>query len=76
MTETPQLLSIKPVRRWGHSHVVTLAKEVRTALKLEAGDQVVFRKIGRYVFIAVAKAFALAPVTKEEIQKAREALEG
>jgi antitoxin component of MazEF toxin-antitoxin module len=74
VSETPQLLSIKPVRRWGHSHVVTLAKEVRTALALEDGDQVVFRKIGRYVFIAVARAYALAPVTKDEIRKAREAL--
>jgi len=74
VSNIPQLLSIKPVRRWGHSHVVTLAKEVRLALNLEPGDQVVFRKIGRYVFIAVAKAFVLAPVTKAEIQKAREAL--
>ena len=46
------------------------------ALGMEAGDTIVFRKIGRYVFIVAAKTFALAPVTKEEIRMAREALEG
>jgi antitoxin component of MazEF toxin-antitoxin module len=74
MSETPQILSIKPIRRWGHSRVVSVSKEVRAALKVEAGDQIVFRKVGRYVFILAAKAFQIAPVTKEEIQLARAAL--
>jgi antitoxin component of MazEF toxin-antitoxin module len=76
VSETPQLLSIKKARKWGSSHVVTLSKEVRVAMGLESGDTVVFRKIGRYVFIVAAKTFALAPVTKEEIRMARAALEG
>lgn len=76
MKDTPQLLSLKKARYWGGSHVVTLSKEVREAMGMERGDTIVFRKVGRYVFIAVAKAFALAPVTKEEIQKARATLGG
>lgn len=74
MKDTPQLLSTKPVRKWGHSHVVTLSKEVRQILGIKEGDQVTFRKVGRYVFIAVVHAFAVAPVSKEEIRQAREAL--
>jgi bifunctional DNA-binding transcriptional regulator/antitoxin component of YhaV-PrlF toxin-antitoxin module len=76
VTETPQLLSVKPVRKFGHSHVVTLPKEVRSALGIKLGDQITFRKIGRYVFIAVVHAFAVAPVSKEEFRQAREALGG
>jgi antitoxin component of MazEF toxin-antitoxin module len=72
--ETPQLLTIKPVRKWGHSYVVTLPKEVRSAMGVKAGDQITFRKIGRYFFIAVVHAFAVAPVTKEEMRQARAAL--
>lgn len=74
MSDTPQLLSIKPVRKWGHSHVVTLSKEVRAVLGIKDGDQVTFRKVGRYVFIAVVHAFAVAPISKGELQQAREAL--
>jgi len=76
VSETPQVLSIKPIRRWGHSRIVTLSKEVREALKVEAGDQIVFRKVGRYVFILAAKAFQIAPVTNKEMAMARAALEG
>ena len=72
MKDTPQLLSIKPVRRWGYSHVVTLSKEVRSALGIKGGEQICFRKVGRYVFIAVVNAFAVAPVTREEIRRAGE----
>jgi antitoxin component of MazEF toxin-antitoxin module len=74
VSDTPQLLSIKPVRKWGHSHVVTLPKEVRSVMGIKEGDQITFRKIGRYVFIAVVHAFSVAPVSKEEIRLAREAL--
>ena len=76
MSETPQLLSVKMVREWGGSYVVTLTKQVREALKIKAGDQVGFRKIGRYVFIVPVRAFQVAPVTKEEMAMAREALGG
>ena len=72
--DTPQLLSLKPVRYWGGSYVVTLTKDVRNALGIKRGDQVAFRKVGRYVFIAVVHAFAVAPVSKEEIRQARAAL--
>jgi antitoxin component of MazEF toxin-antitoxin module len=74
MSNTPQILSIKPIRQWGHSRVVSVSKEVRAALKVEAGDQIVFRKVGRYVFIMAAKAFQIAPVTGEEMALARAAL--
>jgi antitoxin component of MazEF toxin-antitoxin module len=73
MTETPQLLAIKPVRKWGHSHVVTLSKEVRAALDVKAGDQVTFRKVGRMVYIAVIRAFQVAPVSEAEKRQARAA---
>lgn len=76
MSEIPQLLATKPVRKYGHSHVVTLPKEVRSVLKIKQGDQITFRLIGRYVFIAVVRAFAVAPVSKEEFRQAREALGG
>lgn len=71
---TPQLLSTNRVRRWGGSYVVSLTKDVRAALGLSDGDTVAFRKVGRYVFVSVVRAFAVAPVSKEEIQQAREAL--
>lgn len=71
---TPQLLSTNRVRRWGGSYVVSLTKEVRQALGLTDGDTIAFRKVGRYVFVSVVRAFAVAPVTKEEIQQARAAL--
>lgn len=74
--ETPQILAIKPIRKWGHSSVVTVSKEVRRALSVEPGDQIVFRKVGRYVFILAVNAGLLAPVTKEEMAMAREALGG
>ena len=74
MTKTPQLLAIKPIRKWGHSSVVSVPKEVRQALGVLPGDQIAFRKIGRYVFILAVNAFQLAPVTKEEMAMAREAL--
>jgi antitoxin component of MazEF toxin-antitoxin module len=69
--ETPQLLSVNRVRLWGGSHVVSLSKEVRAAMGIKGGDTVAFRKVGRYVFLAVVRAFAVAPVTREEIQQAR-----
>jgi antitoxin component of MazEF toxin-antitoxin module len=74
MTETPMLLSTKPIRKWGHSHVVTLPPEVRAVLGAKLGDQLTFRKVGRYVFLAVVHAFAVAPVSEEEFRQARAAL--
>src|SRR6266851_1101636 len=58
--ETPQILSLKPIRKWGHSHVVTMDKEVRQALNLKPGDKIAFRKIGRYVFILAVNAIQIA----------------
>ena len=74
LMDTPLLLSTKPVKRSGHSYVVSLSKEVRSALNVKQGEQLAFRKVGRYVFIAVVRAFAVAPVSKEEFRQAREAL--
>lgn len=74
--DTPQILSIKPIRKWGHSQVVTINKEVRAALNIKAGDQLAFRKIGRYVFILAVNAVQIAPVTKQEMAAARSALGG
>jgi len=74
VSDTPQFLSVKPVRKWGNSHVVTLSKEVRSALDLKQGDQITFRKIGRYVFLSVMADFTPAPVSWEEKRQVREAL--
>jgi len=74
MKDTPQLLAIKPIRKWGHSTVISVSKEVRQALNVQPGDQIAFRKVGRYVFILAVKAFQIAPVTKQEMLQAREAL--
>jgi len=76
VNETPQILAVKPIRKWGHSQVVSVSKEVREALNVQAGDHVVFRKLGRYVFILAVRASQLAPVTKQELAMAREALGG
>jgi antitoxin component of MazEF toxin-antitoxin module len=73
-SETPQLLATKRVRRWGHSHVVTIPSEVRKALNVKAGDSIAFRKVGRYVFLAVVRAFAVAPVSEEEMRQAHAAI--
>ncbi|HYL64461.1 MAG TPA: hypothetical protein VE077_17745 [Candidatus Methylomirabilis sp.] len=54
--------------------MVTLPAEVRSVLKIKDGDSITFRKVGRYVFIAVVNAFAVVPVSKEEFRQAREAL--
>jgi hypothetical protein len=43
-------------------------------LDAKLGDQLTFRKVGRYVFIAVVHAFAVAPISKEEFRQARQAL--
>ena len=74
MSETPQLLATTRVRKRGGSHVISLTSRVRAALGVKAEDQVAFRKIGRYVFIVVVNAFAVAPVSEKEIQQARAAL--
>ncbi len=71
---TPQLLATNRIRKWGGSYVVSLTKDVRAALGVKEGDDVAFRKVGRYVFVAVVRAFAVAPVSKEEMQQARAAL--
>lgn len=72
--DTPQLLAVKPVRKWGHSHVVTLSKEVRSLLKIKLGDQVIFRKYGPYVFLGVVRGAVVAPMAKTELPQAHEAL--
>lgn len=76
LMETPQLLSTKPVRKWGHSHVVSLDRPVREALDLKLGDQVTFRKVGRYVFLAVVRAFVVAPISEEERRLGRAVVGG
>lgn len=73
---TPQLLSSKPVRKWGHSHVVSLSPEVRKALGVQLGDVIAFRKVGRYVLISILRACSVIPVSEAEIKEARAALEG
>jgi antitoxin component of MazEF toxin-antitoxin module len=72
--DTPQLLSVKPVRKWGHSHVVTLSKEVRSLLKIKLGDQVIFRRYGPYVYIGVLRAAVVAPIAKTELAQVHAAL--
>jgi antitoxin component of MazEF toxin-antitoxin module len=71
---TPRLISTNRIRRWGGSYVVTLNKEVRQALGIGADDTIAFRKVGRFVFVSVVRAFAVAPISKEEIRQAHEAL--
>jgi antitoxin component of MazEF toxin-antitoxin module len=74
VSETPQLLSTKPVRRWGNSYVVTLSQEVRKALGIKLGDRVAFRKLGRYVVMGVERACQVIPVSSEEKRQAHEAI--
>lgn len=71
---TPLLLSTKRVRKWGHAYVISLDKQLRKVMNVKEGDDIAFRKIGRYVFVAVVRAYAVAPVSKEEMRQAREAL--
>lgn len=72
--ETPLLLAIKPVRKVGHSHVVSLSREVRAVLGVQVGDQLSFRRVGRVVYIAVLRGLSLAPVSNGEKKLAREAV--
>ena len=72
---TPQLLATNRIRKWGGSYVVSLTKDVRKALGVTEGDNIAFRKVGRYVFVAVIRAFVVAPVSKDELQQARVALD-
>lgn len=76
MKDTPRLLAIKPVRKYGHSFCVVMPREVREALGAEVNDQISFRKVGRYVFIAVVRACSVLPVSAAELKEARAALEG
>lgn len=76
MSETPRLLAVRPVRVWGHGHVVSLTREVREALGAQLGDQITFRKVGRYVFISVLRAATAIPISDSEFKEAREALGG
>ena len=71
MRETPLLLTTKPVRKNGNSYVVSLSKEVRAVMKIKLGDQITFRKVGRYVFIAVVRAFEVIPISTDELRQAR-----
>lgn len=71
---TPQLLASARVRRWGGSHVVTIDRYVREALGLKAGDRVAFRKVGKYVVIALERACSVIPVSEEERRQARAVL--
>lgn len=72
--QTPELLSVDRVRRWGGSHAVSLNKAVRTVMGIQVGDQIAFRKVGRYVFISVVRAEVVAPVSKDEVAIARRSL--
>lgn len=74
MSDTPQLLSSKVVRKWGGSYVVSLEKSVRQALGLKAGDRVVFRRVSKYVIIALERACCVVPLSEEEKRQARAAL--
>jgi hypothetical protein len=76
MSDTPQLLSTKPIRKWGHSHVVSVSPEVRAALGVKLGDWIAFRKVGRYVVISILRAASVIPVSDAEVRQARAALEG
>lgn len=71
--ETPLLLDIKPVRKVGHSHVVSLSREVRAFLNIQVGDRLSFRRVGRMVYLSVIRAFQVAPVSNEEKRQARAA---
>lgn len=71
---TPQLLSMNRVRRWGGSYVVSLSKDVRRALGISDAAMIAFRKVGNCVFLAVVRAGSVPPVSEEEIKFGREAL--
>lgn len=74
MSDTPCLLASKPVRKWGNSYVLTLDKLVRQVLGVKAGDRVAFRKVGKYVVIALERAASVIPISEEEKRQARAAL--
>jgi bifunctional DNA-binding transcriptional regulator/antitoxin component of YhaV-PrlF toxin-antitoxin module len=76
MSKPQGLLSVKPVRVWGHGHVVSLPPEVREVLGAKFGDMIVFRKVGRYVFLSVLREAEGVPVSVDELEGARTVLEG
>jgi len=76
MSDTPQLLASERVRRWGGSHVVTLSKQVRAVMNLKAGDRVAFRKVGKYIVIALERACSVIPISEDEKRQARAVLGG
>lgn len=59
---------------WGNSYVLTLDKLVRNVLGVKAGDRVAFRKVGKYVVMALERADAVIPLSEEEKRQARAAL--
>lgn len=71
-----RLLAVRPVRVWGGGHVVSLPPDVRDVLGAKKGDQIVFRKVGRYVFIEVMRVPETAHLSVDEIEGARGFSEG
>jgi hypothetical protein len=76
MSKPQGLLCVKPVRKYGHGHVISFPPEVREVLGAQFGDQIVFRKVGRYVFLSVLRVAEEVPVSVDELEGARTVLEG
>lgn len=72
--EAPGIFRTSRVRRAGHAAVISLPKPIRKLLDAEIGDEIAFRKIGRYVVISVIRAFQVIQVSEEEKRKAVEAV--
>lgn len=64
------------MRLWGHGHVVSVPPEVRDVLGAQFGDQIAFRKVGRYVFISVVREVEEVPLSVDEVEEARKVVEG
>lgn len=52
-------------RKWGHSMVIVLPRELREFLGVVHRDLIAYRKVGRYVLLRRIRAGELVPVGDE-----------
>lgn len=57
------------VKKWGHSFVLLVPKEIRKYLGIEHGDLVGFRKCGRLVVMKRIRGSEAMPLTESEARQ-------